>query len=66
MLGLKTLDLFPRKGLFDQPLDFLQLRHLVGAHQGQRDARLSRTACPPDAVNVIFRDVRQIKVHDPG
>ena len=44
MLGLKALNLFPRNRFFDQLLDFLQLGHLVCAHQRERDARLSRAA----------------------
>src|SRR5690606_37104351 len=52
-------DLLPR-----QPLDVAQIGALLTVAERDRDAFCTRTRGAPDPVNVAFRNVRQLVVHD--
>ena len=63
MLGLEPLNFLPRQRFLDQLFNFLQLRHLVGANQGERNACLTRTPGSANPMHVILGNMGQVKIH---
>src|SRR3954471_2425027 len=54
----------PRDLLPNGPLDCTYHRNFVGRHEGEGVARSRRSAGPADAVNVVFRLLRNVVVDD--
>src|SRR5690554_4730547 len=66
VLRLEAFHFLARQLLLDQLFDARQQFAFVGTHQRQRMATFAGTAGTADAVHVVFRHVRQFKVHHLG